>query len=111
MENIQVPDEEQVRPLVSRIEAVISAHPLPAVARADTGVYIGESIGVGLSRDELANVVGQPMHIRVMAGVRIGNVAIEPWALTDLQQDRDGGWHGIIGGEPAMGSADLEHYG
>jgi len=82
-----------------------------AAVHADTGVYIGESIGVGLSRDELAGVIGQPMHIRVMAGVRLGNVAIEPWILGDLQQDRDGAWRGIVGGEPAMGSADLEHYG
>ena len=82
-----------------------------AAAHADTGVYIGESVGVGLSRDELGEVIGQPMHIRVMAGVRFGNVAIEPWVLTDLQQDRDGAWRGIIGGEPAMGSADITHYG
>ena len=82
-----------------------------AAAHADTGVYIGESIGVGLPRGDLAGVVGQPLHIRVMAGVRFGNVAIEPWVLTDLQQDRDGAWRGVIGGEPAMGSADITHYG
>jgi hypothetical protein len=84
---------------------------LAPAAHADTGVYIGESIGVGLSRDDLAGVIGQPMHIRVMAGVRLGNVAIEPWVLTDLQQDREGAWRGLIGGEPAMGSADITHYG
>ena len=92
-----------------RAAAVVAT--LASTAYADTGVYIGESIGVGLSRDELAGIVGQPMHIRVMAGVRFGDVAIEPWVLTDLQQDREGAWRGIIGGEPAMGSADLEHYG
>ncbi len=80
-------------------------------ARADTGFYFNESFGVGLSRDELAPYLGQPMHIRVALGVRLGDFAIEPWVLSDLQTDRDGAFKGLIGGTPAMGSADLTSYG
>jgi hypothetical protein len=96
------------RPAVLAIVATLGA---VGVARADTGVYLTESVGVGMSRDGLENVVAAPMHLRIGGGIRFGNIAIEPWMLTDLQTDREGAWRGFVGGEPAMGTADLTSYG
>lgn len=81
-----------------------------ASARAD-GVYVTESLGVSLPGDALAPYLAQPLKIRLAAGVRWRFVAIEPWLSTDLQLDREGAIRGVLGGEPAAGTADLATYG
>jgi hypothetical protein len=43
--------------------------------------------------------------------MRIGNAAIEPWFLSELQTGRTGGLAGLVGGEPRDGTADLEAMG
>ncbi len=80
-------------------------------AAADDGLYFTESFGVGLARGELRPYMGNPLHMRLAVGGRLGNLAIEPWLASDMQMDRDGAWRGIVGGEPAEGSADLASYG
>ena len=82
-----------------------------APALADDGAYIAESFGVATGRGRLAAVVGGPLHLRIGLGMRFGHLAIEPWFLSDLQTDRVGAFKGIIGGEPAAGSADINAMG
>ncbi|MEO7733203.1 MAG: hypothetical protein ABIY55_19730 [Kofleriaceae bacterium] len=43
--------------------------------------------------------------------MRIGHLALEPWILSDLQTDRVGAFKGLVGGQPADGTADLEVMG
>lgn len=96
-----------------RPAAIVAAAALAwAPAHADpVGFYFSESVGVGISHDELAQYIGGPMHVRVGVGVRWGDLAVEPWVLSDLTTERDGAFRGIVGGDPAMGSADLASYG
>jgi hypothetical protein len=79
-------------------------------ARAD-GFYITESVGFALPRGDLAPYVLEPMKIRLAVGARWRFLAVEPWVSSDLQGDRDGGFKGLIGGEPPRNTADLAIYG
>jgi hypothetical protein len=96
---------------VIRSATVVTALALWRQAAADDGIYFSESIGVGIARGELRPVMGNPLHMRIAVGGRLGNLALEPWITSDLQVDREGGFRGIIGSEPAEGSADLASYG
>ena len=78
-----------------------------ATSGADDGAYVAESFGVATAHGRLAGLLGGPLHLRLSLGMRLGQVAIEPWFLSDLQTDRTGAFKGIAGGEPAAGSADL----
>lgn len=80
-------------------------------SHADDGAYLAESFGVATGQGRLAGLIGSPLHLRLSLGMRIGHVAIEPWFLADLQTDRTGAFRGIVGGEPAAGSADLDAMG
>lgn len=51
------------------------------------------------------------MHLRIGFGMRLGDFAVEPWILQDLQTDRVGAFKGLIGGKPAPGTADLNVMG
>lgn len=84
---------------------------LAGVARADGGFYLSEGVGVAHARGDLAAAVGRAIHTRLAIGARWRWLAIEPWIGTALQTDRDGAFRGLVGGEPAPGRADLEHYG
>jgi hypothetical protein len=75
--------------------------------RANNGAYVAESFGVATGRGRL----GSPLHLRIGIGMRLGHVAIEPWFMSDLQTDRIGAFKGIVGGDPAPGSADLHAMG
>lgn len=81
-----------------------------SAARAD-GLYFTESFGVGIARGELRPYMGQPMHMRLAAGYRLRDFAVEPWIQSQMQLDRDGAFRGLIGGTPKEGSADLAGYG
>ena len=81
------------------------------VASADQGPYIAESFGVGHAGGRLAGPVGTALHVRVSLGMRLGNFAIEPWVASDLQTARAGAFLGVVGGDPADGTADLESIG
>jgi hypothetical protein len=81
-----------------------------APARAD-GVYVDESFGVATPHGKLASVMGDPLYLRFGIGMRLGQLAIEPWFLTDLQTSRVGAFRGLIGGDPAPGSADINALG
>jgi hypothetical protein len=87
---------------------VVSAS--PSVCRAD-GIYFVESFGVARARGRIAGMVGTALHLRLGLGMRIGNVAIEPWTASELQLDRTGAFQGIVGGEPAPGTADIHSLG
>jgi hypothetical protein len=82
-----------------------------AAARADDGAYVAESFGVATGHGKLAGLLGSPLHLRLSLGMRLGNFAVEPWVVSDLQTDRTGAFRGIVGGEPAPGSADLNAMG
>ncbi len=79
-------------------------------ARAD-GLYFTEAVGVGIGKGDIASYVGQPMHMRVAVGARLGSFAIEPWVTSRLQLEREGAWRGVVGGEPARGTADVAAWG
>lgn len=81
-----------------------------APARAD-GLFFEESFGVANARGPLAGIVASPLHLRVGIGMRIGDIAVEPWVVSDQQMDRTGAWKGLVGGDPQPGAADLEAYG
>jgi hypothetical protein len=80
-------------------------------ARADTGAYFAESFGVATGHGPLASALGSPFHLRLAVGMRLGDLAIEPWILSDLQTDRVHAFRGLVGGDPAAGSADLNAMG
>jgi len=80
------------------------------VAHAD-GAYVSESFGVATGRGRLARVLGSPLHLRIAFGMRLGRLAIEPWILSDQQTDRVGAFKGLVGGQPADGTADLNVMG
>jgi hypothetical protein len=83
----------------------------PQAARADDGVYVTESFGVGMGRGDLAEPLGHVIHARLAAGMRVGYLAVEPWMLAELQDEREGGLRGFVGGDPVDGRADLDAYG
>ena len=82
-----------------------------AHAHADDGAYVTESFGVATGRGRLARAIGSPLHLRIGFGMRLGRLAIEPWFLSDLQTDRVGAFKGLVGGDPAAGTADLNALG
>lgn len=84
---------------------------IAATARAGNGFYVAESFGAGAGHGALHDRVGGALHVRLGIGARLGNFAIEPWIAEDLQTHRNGGFRGLIGGQPADGSADLEMKG
>ena len=98
---------------ISRALAVAAALAAPGGARADKidGLYLTESFGVASASGRFSSMIGTPLHLRLAAGVRVGNAAIEPWILSDLQTDRDGATLGIAGGDPRPGAADINSWG
>jgi hypothetical protein len=82
-----------------------------AHARAEDGAYVAESFGVATGRGAVAHMLGSPLHLRIGLGMRLGHLAIEPWIQQDLQTDRVGAFKGLVGGEPADGTADLNTMG
>jgi hypothetical protein len=101
------------RERVGRWLAAIVAIAVLAVggaARAD-GAYVTESFGVASGSGLPAGMLGTPLHLRLAIGMRLGNIAIEPWILSDLQIDRDGAILGFAGGDPQPGRADLNSMG
>jgi hypothetical protein len=91
--------------------AAIAIVTAAAPARADDGAYVDESFGVASAHGKLARVLGDPLHLRFAVGMRLGSFAIEPWFLSDLQTSRVGAFKGLVGGDPAPGSADLTALG
>ena len=79
------------------------------VARAD-GAYLTESFGVA-SGNGFGGMLGTPLHLRLAIGMRLGNFAIEPWIVSDLQTERDGAILGLAGGDPRPGTADVNSMG
>jgi uncharacterized protein YfiM (DUF2279 family) len=77
-------------------------------AHAD-GFFYEQSYGLSSARTE-AMGVGTALHLRLGFGVRVGKVALEPWMAGDLTFDRTGSTYGV-GGDPAMGRADLTGVG
>jgi hypothetical protein len=100
------------RRLAQRV-ALAAALAVPAGARAEgiDGVYLTESFGVASAGGRFSSMLGTPLHLRLAAGVRVGNAAIEPWILSDLQTDREGATLGIAGGDPRPGAADVNSWG
>jgi hypothetical protein len=95
----------------SWVAAVVALTASAASARAEDGAYAAESFGVATGRGRLAGVLGSPLHLRVALGMRIGHFALEPWILSDQQTDRVGAFKGLVGGQPADGTADLNVMG
>jgi hypothetical protein len=98
---------------LAQAAAVAAALAVPAGARAEgiDGLYLTESFGVASAGGRFSSMLGTPLHLRLAAGVRVGNAAIEPWILSDLQTDRDGATLGIAGGDPRPGAADINSWG
>lgn len=78
-----------------------------ATAHAD-GYYYEQSYGLSSVRGAMG--AGTALRVRLGVGVRVGNVALEPWMAADLTFDRVGATYGL-GGDPAMGRADLTGVG
>jgi hypothetical protein len=98
---------------LAQAAVVAAALAVPATTRAEgiDGLYLTESFGVASAGGRFSSMLGTPLHLRLAAGVRVGNVAIEPWILSDLQTDRDGATLGIAGGDPRPGAADVNSWG
>jgi hypothetical protein len=77
-------------------------------ARGD-GYYYEQSYGLSSARTN-AMGAGTALRLRLGFGVRVGDVSLEPWFAGDLTFDRVGDTYGI-GGDPAMGRADLTNVG
>jgi hypothetical protein len=97
----------------TRVAAVIIMRALLATllvcagtARAD-GVYFHQQIGVGQAESPLLD---KTIQTRAGIGARVRWIAIEAWAASDTQPEREGALFGIVGGEPRMKS-DLASYG
>jgi hypothetical protein len=90
--------------------AAVAMVAVAGAARAD-GAYVTESFGVASGGGFAPGMVGTPLHLRVAIGMRLGNIAIEPWVLSDLQTDRDGAILGLAGGDPRPGTADVNSMG
>ncbi len=73
------------------------------------GVSSVRAVGAGSARAS-AMGVGTSMRVRLGVGVRVGDVALEPWMAADLTLDRVGDTYGV-GGDPAMGHADVTGVG
>lgn len=82
-----------------------------STARADEGVYFSQSLGVAQAKGSLQPTVGNAIESRLALGARVRWLAVEGWAMSNVQTDRDGGLEGFLGGDPADGRADLEAYG
>ncbi len=74
------------------------------VAHAD-GYYYEQSYGVSSVRGAMGT--GNALRLRLGFGVRVAEVSLEPWIAGDLTFDRVGATYGVLGGDPAMGRADL----
>ena len=82
-----------------------------ATAHAD-GMYVTESFGVATGRGKLAEPLGHVIHARLGFGARVRFLAVEPWLLSELQDEREDGLRGFLpGGKPVPGRADLDAYG
>lgn len=81
---------------------------LASTAHAD-GYYYEQSYGISSARTD-AMGTGTALRLRLGVGVRVGNVSLEPWMSGDLTFDRVGDTYGV-GGDPAMGRADLTGVG
>jgi len=79
-------------------------------AHAD-GVYVTESFGVATGRGALEGPLGHVIHARLALGARVRFLAVEPWLMSELQDEREGGLRGFVGGDPVAGRADLDAYG
>ena len=88
--------------------ALVAIFGATSTSHAGNGLYVAESFGAGAANGPLQRVVGGALHVRIGLGMRLGNFAIEPWIASDLQTQRDGGFKGLIGGDPSSGSADIE---
>jgi hypothetical protein len=77
------------------------------LANAD-GYFYEQSYGLSSVRGAMA--AGTALHVRLGFGVRVGEVALEPWMAGDLTFDRVGATYGV-GGDPAMGHADITGVG
>jgi hypothetical protein len=93
-----------------RTLAAIATLALGGAARAD-GAYVTESFGVASGSGFAPGMLGTPLHLRLAIGMRLGNIAIEPWILSDLQTERDGAILGFAGGDPRPGTADVNSMG
>lgn len=92
------------------VALAVALHVTPA--HADwRGAYYVESFGFGSAGGDLAPTVGRSLHARLGVGLRAGLFALEPWISSNLQIDREGAFHGLVGGEPADGTADLASKG
>lgn len=78
-----------------------------ATAHAD-GYFYEQSYGISSVRGAMG--AGTALHIRLGFGVRVGEIALEPWMAGDLTFDRVGDTYGV-GGDPAMGRADMTGVG
>lgn len=74
------------------------------------GYFYEQSYGVSSVRGAGAMGVGTAMRVRLGFGVRVGEVALEPWMAADLTLDRTGDTYGL-GGDPAMGHVDVTGVG
>jgi len=78
-----------------------------ATAHAD-GYFYEQSYGVSSVRNTSA--AGTSLRVRLGFGVKVGEVALEPWMAADETFDRTGATYGL-GGDPAMGRADIAAVG
>jgi hypothetical protein len=92
---------------ISAAALVLAAGP-PSAA---DGAYVAESFGIASGRGGFAGMIGATLHVRIGFGMRLGSLAIEPWIASAMQLDRDGGFRGIVGGDPQAGEADLNLIG
>jgi len=91
--------------------ALVAVAAFGATAHAD-GMYITESFGVATGRGQLAEPLGNVIHARLAFGARMRFLAVEPWMLSELQDEREGGLRGFLpGGDPVPERADLDAYG
>jgi hypothetical protein len=96
----------------STIAAVIAALAVPAHAdERPSGLYFAQSLGVGQAKGDLKETVGNSIESRLTLGARLRWLAIEGFAESNVQTDREGAFKGFLGGDPAEGRADLEMYG
>lgn len=94
------------------IAALLAALAAPAAADgAPSGLYFSQSLGVGQAKGDLQPIVGNSIESRLTLGARLRWLAIEGFAESNVQTDREGAFRGFIGGDPAEGRADLELYG
>ncbi len=81
-----------------------------ASAHAD-GFYYSQSYGVSSARGDGGAMLGESLQLRIAIGWRSGALLVGPLLSGNLAIDRDGAYHGLVGGDPGMGDSDLETYG